>query len=214
MLYTTCAGVDPARCLPVCLDVGTNNEALLADPGYKGLRARRMRGAAYDALVDEFMREIRRWQPRALVQFEDFGNQNAFRVLDAYRDAQPCFNDDIQGTACVGWRRSRAGFGHGVGAGGADDFVLRRGRGGRRHRRARRRGDGEAFGREAERSGRDEAVRVHGQQGDGVRGALSVPEDSPLRLQRHKLAFAHEGVPMLASLLDAVKRSDRRRSWA
>ena len=78
----------------------------------------------------------------------------------------------------AGGDRERAS-GHGVGAGGADDFVLRRGRGGRRHRRARRRGDGETFGREAERSGRDEAVRVHGQQGDGVRGAALRSRGQP-----------------------------------
>jgi malate dehydrogenase (oxaloacetate-decarboxylating)(NADP+) len=101
LLYTVCAGVAPTQCLPVCLDVGTNNKELLDDPGYKGLRRERLRGAAYDALVDEFMAEMRSWQPRCLVQFEDFGNTNAFRILEKYRRVQPCFNDDIQGTACV-----------------------------------------------------------------------------------------------------------------
>ena len=101
LLYTVCAGVDPKQCLPVCLDVGTDNEALLEDPSYRGLRRRRLRGGAYDALVEEFMAEMRSWQPRCLVQFEDFGNQNAFRLLERFRAEQPCFNDDIQGTACV-----------------------------------------------------------------------------------------------------------------
>jgi malate dehydrogenase (oxaloacetate-decarboxylating)(NADP+) len=101
LLYTVCAGVDPKQCLPVCLDVGTDNEALLEDPAYRGLRRRRLRGDAYDALVEEFMAEMRSWQPRCLVQFEDFGNQNAFRLLETFRAKQPCFNDDIQGTACV-----------------------------------------------------------------------------------------------------------------
>eukprot|EP00227_Mantoniella_beaufortii_P016774 CAMPEP_0197588670 /NCGR_PEP_ID=MMETSP1326-20131121/9870_1 /TAXON_ID=1155430 /ORGANISM="Genus nov. species nov., Strain RCC2288" /LENGTH=506 /DNA_ID=CAMNT_0043153519 /DNA_START=81 /DNA_END=1601 /DNA_ORIENTATION=+ len=101
LLYTVCAGVNPRQCLPVCLDVGTNNKELLADPAYKGLRRERLRGVAYDALVDEFMSEMRSWQPRCLVQFEDFGNTNAFRILEKYRRVQPCFNDDIQGTACV-----------------------------------------------------------------------------------------------------------------
>ena len=72
LLYTVCAGVDPKQCLPVCLDVGTDNEALLEDPAYRGLRRRRLRGNAYDALVEEFMAEMRSWQPRCLVQFEDF----------------------------------------------------------------------------------------------------------------------------------------------
>lgn len=101
LLYTVCAGVDPKQCLPVCLDVGTDNESLLGDPKYRGLRRRRLRGAQYDALVEEFMAEMRSWQPRCLVQFEDFGNQNAFRLLETFRAKQPCFNDDIQGTACV-----------------------------------------------------------------------------------------------------------------
>ena len=101
LLYTVCAGVDPKQCLPVCLDVGTDNESLLGDPKYKGLRRRRLRGSEYDSLVEEFMAEMRSWQPRCLVQFEDFGNQNAFRLLEKFRRKQPCFNDDIQGTACV-----------------------------------------------------------------------------------------------------------------
>jgi malate dehydrogenase (oxaloacetate-decarboxylating)(NADP+) len=101
LLYTVCAGVRPSACLPVCLDVGTNNQRLLDDPNYKGLRRTRLKGEAYDALVDEFMREMRAWQPRCLVQFEDFGNANAFRILEKYRTTGPCFNDDIQGTAAI-----------------------------------------------------------------------------------------------------------------
>jgi len=101
MLYTACAGVRPSQCLPVCLDVGTNNVRLLENPNYKGLRRERLKGAAYDALVDEFMREMRAWQPSCLVQFEDFGNANAFRILEKYRTTGPCFNDDIQGTAAI-----------------------------------------------------------------------------------------------------------------
>ena len=88
LLYTVCAGVDPKQCLPVCLDVGTDNESLLGDPKYRGLRRRRLRGAQYDALVEEFMAEMRSWQPRCLVQFEDFGNQNAFRLLETFRAKQ------------------------------------------------------------------------------------------------------------------------------
>lgn len=100
-LYTACAGVAPEKTLPVTIDVGTNNPEYLADPGYLGLRHERVVGACYDELVDEFMLAVRKRWPNALVQFEDFGNANAFRLLSRWKDKTLCFNDDIQGTACV-----------------------------------------------------------------------------------------------------------------
>ncbi|HIP75886.1 MAG TPA: NAD-dependent malic enzyme [Psychromonas hadalis] len=100
-LYTSCGGISPAYTLPITLDVGTNNQELLDDPLYLGWKNKRITGAQYTEFVDLFMTAVKiRW-PEAIIQFEDFAQQNAIPLLERYQDEYRCFNDDVQGTASV-----------------------------------------------------------------------------------------------------------------
>jgi malate dehydrogenase (oxaloacetate-decarboxylating) len=100
-VYTAAAGVDPRRVIPVSLDVGTDNEALLNDTLYLGSRHARVRGAAYDAFIERYLRTASSMFPNALLHFEDFGPNNARRILSTYGDRYRIFNDDMQGTGAI-----------------------------------------------------------------------------------------------------------------
>lgn len=100
-LYSACGGVDPGVCLPITIDVGTENAALVQDRLYLGRCRHRVRGNEYDELIDEFISAANMLFPGVLIQFEDFATSNAFRLLEKYRDRVLCFNDDIQGTGAV-----------------------------------------------------------------------------------------------------------------
>ena len=101
VLTTLCAGIHPNRTLPVVLDCGTDNQDLLKDELYLGLKRPRVRGEEYDRFVDEFVKAATKLYPKAYLHFEDFGLNNARKILDRYRGEIACFNDDVQGTGCI-----------------------------------------------------------------------------------------------------------------
>ena len=100
-LYTAGGGLSPFHTMPVCLDVGTNNDKLLNDPNYLGVHRKRLSGDAYFDMLDKFVDSVQRRWPKAVIQWEDFAKDVAFRVLERYKERVPCFNDDIQGTGAV-----------------------------------------------------------------------------------------------------------------
>ena len=100
-LYTAGGGLSPFHTMPVCLDVGTNNEKLLNDPNYLGVHRKRLSGDAYFDMLDRFVDSVQRRWPKAVIQWEDFAKDVAFKVLERYKERVPCFNDDIQGTGAV-----------------------------------------------------------------------------------------------------------------
>ena len=174
-LYTACAGVPPGACLPVLLDAGTNNSELLDDPLYIGLHQPRVRGEAYDALVEEFVIAATKLFPGVVIQFEDFATHNAFRLLQQISRPHPDVQRRHPGDRCG--RRGRDSFGTSRDrrrAGRADAAVPGRRRGGDGHRRPRRRSDG--------RGGRRSGSRARSGAGSSIRtGSSSSNEPISLR---------------------------------
>ncbi|KAJ8961837.1 hypothetical protein NQ318_021452 [Aromia moschata] len=181
-LYTALAGIKPHQCLPITIDVGTNNESHLKDPLYIGLRQNRVRGQEYDDLIEEFMTAVvQRFGQNTLIQFEDFGNSNAFRLLEKYRNGYCTFNDDIQGTASVAVAGLLA--------------TLRRRRGEPRHRSAVR--DGHGSGGHPQEEARKKIWMVDSR-------GLIVKDRPEGGVSGDKVHYAHEHEPIKA-LADVVK---------
>ena len=194
LLYTAAAGVPPAAILPVCLDVGTANTALLNDPDYNGLRQPRVTGAAYEALLEEFITALQTWRPHVVLQFEDFANHMAFSLLEKYRSKICSFNDDIQGTACITLAGLLSAL-RAEGASLADQRVLFLGAG------EAGTGIGELIAIALEK--RHGMSRAEGRKRCFFVDSKGLVCASRTNLQHHKLAFAHD-VPQCASLEEAI----------
>ncbi len=193
-LYTACAGIHPATTLPITLDVGTNNKTLLNDPLYIGLQQNRITGSEYDDFIEEFITAVTKRFPHAVIQFEDFANHNAFRLLEKYRDRICTFNDDIQGTASV----TLAGL----------YASLRLTGGSLKDHRFLFLGAGEAGIGIADlivSAMREEGVTAKkGREKCWFVDSRGLVVSSRTDLAEHKLPYAHEHEPM-GSLLEAVK---------
>lgn len=194
LLYTAAAGVPPSAILPVCLDVGTANTALLKDPAYKGLRQPRVTGPAYESLVEEFITALQTWRPHVVLQFEDFANHMAFHLLEKYRHRVCCFNDDIQGTACISLAGVLSAL-RAEGASLADQRVLFLGAG------EAGTGIGELIASALEK--RHGMTRQQGRQRCYYMDSKGLVCASRTNLQSHKVAFAHD-VPPCATLEEAI----------
>ncbi len=200
-LYCAGAGIHPATTLPVSLDVGTDNEALLSDPLYLGYRQPRLRGSEYEALVDEFVAAVRAVFPRVVVQWEDFRKDNALAILDRYRGVLPSFNDDIQGTGAVAAACVQAATKI-SGADLAASRVLIYGAG------AAGLGIARQIKRQLKTSGLDDdAVRRSVLLMDS-RGVVGEHRER-LDAYKHELAWSAEEVGMLALDADGLKSLDR-----
>ncbi len=193
-LYTACAGIAPERCLPVTIDVGTDTAALRDAPFYPGLQQPRVRGAAYDQLLDEFVEAVKDRFPHAVLQWEDFGTDNAFHLLARHRHRIRSFNDDIQGTAAV----TLAGLLSATritGGGLADQRILFLGAG------SAATGIGELIVADLVADGMPEAEALRHCWFLDSTGLVTAGRD---RLASHKVRFAHEHAPV-GDLLTAVR---------